>query len=577
MGTGAIPSIGANAGADPIATASLKSTPASVGYDTDIAGIASIADAPDSPDEIQKATNANATPAGRTDARSKARRDSLRRGVTFIAIVVVLSLVAAFGWRWWTGREQSGAGATLGGGSIAVGIIGDVQSIDLLASTDSQIEQALLGNVAETLTTLDGNNQAAPGLATSWETSTDGLTTTLHLRQGVTFSNGNALDATAVMRWIQTIVQTKPANVHAFDNLSAVNSPDANTVTLTFSQPNPDLAWQLAGKAGAIMDVQSANTTDAANGAIGSGPFTVAGFEAGKSVTLKRNDAYWGTPAQLASVTLRYYASEDTLVTALKYSEVEAAVGLTKASGDALVTAGGFEAKQGTSTGSMVLAFNGGTLASLTSDRVMRQSIRHALDHDAIIASRGGGDTKLAGPITSLDPGYEDLTGAIPAGDMNQVAFIGGTTYNFRLIYPQRYGQAIGDLIAAQLAASNIHVTPTMVDDATWQQQVIEKKDFDMTLMDLDDGHDLDLFADPSQVWGFDNPTVEQLVAQADVAKSMDEYADLSKQAAAIVNEESPVDWLLEYHPTTVWKTGVSGMPTDLTGTRLALAGVKAH
>lgn len=555
--------------------------------------------------------------------RARANGGAAKRVTLFVAIVAVLSLVAAMGWRVISSGSiealnpfgHDAARTAAATGELNVGLVGDPAptSLDLLgdggagttaagnpvdAAAVTAVEQAVLGNVVETLTTLDANDRPAPGLAQSWEVSPNGLTATLHLRQGVTFSNGHAVDAAAVMRSLQTVTQRKPAGVHAFANLTGVNAPDDHTVTLTFSKPCPDLFWQLAGRAGAVMDMQASQSTDVASGAIGSGPFTLAGFSAGQSITFKARADYWGaqsdadqssagigTPARTGTITLRYYADENAVVNAMKSNEIQAASGLSKASGDTLTAAGGFAAAQGTGTGAVVLAFNGGTFGSLTSDRVMRQTIRATIDHDALIAARGGADTRLGGPISSLEPGYEDLTGALPAGDWNQSTFIGGTAYMFRLVYPARFGQAIGDTIVAQLQAKGIPAAAEMVDDATWRQRVLANHDFDMTIMALPDARGMGLYADPNQAWGYDSPDVQRLVADAATAADASAAADLLRQAARTANTDSPIDWLWEPHPTTVWRTGgtgtgaanVTGMPTALTTLRLPLAGVSVN
>ena len=43
----------------------------------------------------------------------------------------------------------------------------------------------------------------------------------------------------------------------------------------------------------------------------------------------------------------------------------------------------------------------------------MRQAIRQAIDHDAIIEALASGQTQY-GPIPELDPGYEDLSDVAP-------------------------------------------------------------------------------------------------------------------------------------------------------------------
>jgi len=59
--------------------------------------------------------------------------------------------------------------------------------------------RVLLRNVAESLTDQDpATGKIVPWLAKSWEISDDALTYTFHLRDNVTFSNGERFDAKAV-------------------------------------------------------------------------------------------------------------------------------------------------------------------------------------------------------------------------------------------------------------------------------------------------------------------------------------------------------------------------------------------
>ena len=52
--------------------------------------------------------------------------------------------------------------------------------------------------IFDTLIHLDIHGNLQPGLATSWDTTVNPNTVTLHLRPGVTFSDGEAFDANAV-------------------------------------------------------------------------------------------------------------------------------------------------------------------------------------------------------------------------------------------------------------------------------------------------------------------------------------------------------------------------------------------
>ncbi|MGH8930230.1 MAG: ABC transporter substrate-binding protein [Egibacteraceae bacterium] len=86
-----------------------------------------------------------------------------------------------------------------------------------------------------------------PGLAESWEVSGDGLTVTLHLRQGVTFHDGTPFDAEAAKwnldPWVggadHTWFQTSQV-------ISQVNVADPLTIELGLAEPFPPLLQELS-------------------------------------------------------------------------------------------------------------------------------------------------------------------------------------------------------------------------------------------------------------------------------------------------------------------------------------------
>ncbi len=83
-----------------------------------------------------------------------------------------------------------------------------------------------------------------PWLASSWTVSPDGLTYTFKLRDGVTFSNGTAVNAQAVVAdaqgWIATVKATNGAAYGAsyVQGLTGATAVDSSTVQFTLSQPN---------------------------------------------------------------------------------------------------------------------------------------------------------------------------------------------------------------------------------------------------------------------------------------------------------------------------------------------------
>ncbi len=104
--------------------------------------------------------------------------------------------------------------------------------------------RVLLRNVAESLTDQDPDSgQIIPWLAKSWEVSADALSYTFHLRQDVTFSNGERFDAHAVKAAFDSnkaFAAQLPATFGAtylagYDHAEVL---DAFTVRLVLSRPN---------------------------------------------------------------------------------------------------------------------------------------------------------------------------------------------------------------------------------------------------------------------------------------------------------------------------------------------------
>ena len=79
-------------------------------------------------------------------------------------------------------------------------------NLDIRNTAGSALDQILIGNVYEGIVARDSKNQVAPAIASSWETSKDGLTYTFHLNKNMTFFNGDKLDAEDVAWSINELI-----------------------------------------------------------------------------------------------------------------------------------------------------------------------------------------------------------------------------------------------------------------------------------------------------------------------------------------------------------------------------------
>src|SRR5437764_11178394 len=84
----------------------------------------------------------------------------------------------------------------------------DPRSLDPALSTDVPTGRAV-GYLFDGLTRFTPDARVIPALATSWETSPDGVTYTFHLRRGVTFTDGTPFVARQVLVSWQRVLDPK--------------------------------------------------------------------------------------------------------------------------------------------------------------------------------------------------------------------------------------------------------------------------------------------------------------------------------------------------------------------------------
>src|ERR1035437_4656904 len=133
------------------------------------------------------------------------------------------------------------------GGNLVVGITTDPDNLFPWKATQFQavnVLQTLYG----TLTEFDKDLNVVPGLAESWTYSSDNLTVTMKLRQGVKFADGSTFSSKDVKFSLDKIKDKTTAAVAASSlaSVTSVEATNANTVTLKLSAPDAALLANLA-------------------------------------------------------------------------------------------------------------------------------------------------------------------------------------------------------------------------------------------------------------------------------------------------------------------------------------------
>ena len=530
-------------------------------------------DATEADTTIQEGAASGASTDASLNARVKQPDSGHHKPVIWmIAVLVVVALIACIAVV--NSRSRKTATPTQSD-SIAIGIKLAPVSLDIRNQSGSALEQLLIGNVYEALVSRNSNNEVEPGLAKSWTISNDGLTYTFKLNEHMNFSNGDTLDATDVAWSINQLKSKQYYNSDQVENLKQANAPDATTVKLTLSRPDANMLWYLSGRPGLVFDKDA--RYDAKTTAVGSGPYVVKSFDSSSKLVLQANPKYWGGAhkARTTTVTVRFLPDDNAALNALTSGDVQVLSPVNANMTGKLKSSGKYTVKATDGSDKFVLAFN--CTGAKTADKRVRQAIRYAINHKEIIASRGGVDAALGGPIPSVDPGYEDLTGLYPYNPakakslMQQAGYSTNHPLKLTLTYANVYGSELGEQLRSQLSHIGIDLNVNTVEFSTWLQDVHTNGDYDLSLVDHAESHDFYKWTQPDYYYHYDNAQVQALYAKALAATDEQDSAQYLKQAARIVSEDAPADWLFAYRVSVAQAKGVTGFPSRLTQSVLPL------
>jgi peptide/nickel transport system substrate-binding protein len=494
------------------------------------------------------------------------RRPALFAAATLAAAALVLSACSG-------GTEpaptQSAAEADPAA-TVTVRLVLEPSNLNIRETSGAALDQVLVDNVYQGLIARTPEQDIVPSLASDYTVSEDGLTYTFTVREGVTFHNGEPLTPQDVVSSL-TAARDNPAFVDS-QRLAGITAITANgqDVVLTLAAPDSTLLWTLTGRAGLVF--KEGDATDLNTAENGTGPFTLASWRQGDSITLARYDGYWGEPSAAAEVVFDYIPDNTAALNAALAGELDVLTGFDPNFEDQIEAGGDFTLVTGPSTDKGTLAFNSRS-APLDDIRV-REAIRRAIDHDAIIEALGAGQT-LYGPIPELDPGYEDLSDVAafdPEAARELLADAGAEDLELTLTIPSFYPTTLAQVLVSQLADVGITLEVDSVDFATWLQDVYVNQDYDLSFVLHTEARDFENWANPDYYFTYDNPEVQRLY-EASVA-SLDEEtaADLLRQAARLVSEDMAADWLYNGESVLAVGTNVSGMPSTNVNERLNVA-----
>ena len=450
-------------------------------------------------------------------ARTANLRNVQQRVILWTVLVFVLISAAALQIVANRGASTRIAAAT--GGTYVEGATGSLETLNpILASSGSETAASHL--LFTGLFDYDQTGSIRPALASSIET-TDAKTFVVHLREGVTWSDGKAFTSADVLYTVGLIqnAAVRSPLASSFRTIT-VTAPDDMTVQMTLPTAYAPFVHSLTF---GILPQHVLARTDPADirsssfnlNPVTLGPFTFTSFRArdanGNAVVyMSKNTRYFRNEVQVDRFQLYTYKDQGAMLRAYDRREVGALAGATEA------TALSAQKSRAHTTITNTPLDNGdyalfNTKSEVYADTNLRAAIRQGTDVDALRRLVGGGVSELNGPVLAqqipevapLKQMANDTMGARVALDglgwkagANGIRSKDGRPLVMRLVaidtgdYPR-----VARELSRQWRELGIDVQLSLQPADTASEQVLVPRAFDVLIYELAIGADPDVYA----------------------------------------------------------------------------------
>lgn len=557
--------------------------------------------------------------------RSAARRIS----AACVAGALAITLAACAESQRDSGAEQGGAGAT--GGTMVFGAAGAPRSFDPLFAQDGETFRVSRQIYDTLITYKQGTSELAPGLATDWSSSPDGTEWTFTLRQGVKFHDGTDFNAEAVCfnfnRWFNlpsAAAQSQAIYYYELFGGYANNLTDDTTdpVYNSCQAPNPTTAVVKLNRAkGAFpaafgltsLSMSSPAALQQYNGdevtqsgesfayssyamehPTGTGPFRFESYDrTNQTITLVRNDQYWGEPAKLERLIFRVIPDENARKQELQAGTIDGFDYPSAADWPSLEQAG-FQVLVRPVFNILYLGINQKNPA--LQDVRVRQAIAHALDRESMVRNLLPEGAVVATQfIPDTVTGYNPDIAPIPYDPERARALLaeaGQSNLTLNFYYPTEVSRPympnptnIFTALAENLRQVGITVNPVA---RPWNGGYLD----DVQVNGVQDLHLLGwtgdyndagnfiegFFGSPGPEFGLTLPkdaAIIDSIAKADATVGEEAHAAAYREANRIIMEQLPGVPLSSSPPGIVVRQGVNGLiPSPLTDERFLTVSV---
>jgi len=442
--------------------------------------------------------------------------------------------------------------------SLTVAVGTNINTLDPHNTATVQTDMSVISHLHAALLIRAPDMSLQPQLATSWR-AVDDLTWRFTLRDGVTFANGEKLDAEAV-KWNFDRVRDPANNARVrpwFSLVKDVEVISPTEIEIRTSGPFPALPAQLS--AFFLLPPRWTASNNPANAAVGAGPYELVSFIAGDRVVMKARPGWFGGPQTFETMTFRVIPEAGARIAALLAGEVDMIQGIPPSEFQRINASSRARAEAVDSTRIVLIKFN--LLTQPLADNVkLRQALNAAVDREAIRDTIWGGMGTLntCQMLTSAYFGYNEALRP-PAYDPARARRLlaeagirpGQVTLDLEVpVGPYLLAQDVAQAVAAQLEDIGVKVRIVEMEFGAFMNKYLRAQNMGQMAYltfawpTLDADGILSLFEAGVQYAYWNDQTFTGFLKEARTTTDPERRRAIYRQATEYMCEQAPVLWL---------------------------------
>ena len=217
-------------------------------------------------------------------------------------------------------EEEAAAAPTGDPGRVTIAVTTEPSTLDPQAVNDRS-SRVVTFNLFESLLGRASDTALVPVLATGLPEIVDDDTWRFQVREGVTFHDGQALDAQAVADSLNRMLHPDYSTQRDsyIDGILSAEVVDTYTVDIHTDGVNAILPLQIAQ-----LPVIAPGTGDTVGeNPVGTGPYMLESWDRGQQINAVRNPNYWGEAPPIDAFSVRIIPDKQTSLAALQAGEVD--------------------------------------------------------------------------------------------------------------------------------------------------------------------------------------------------------------------------------------------------------------